>query len=303
MKLKHLEMIIALAEAGSLRAAAQVLHVTQPALTKALRQLEEEFATSLVTRTSKGARLTPAGELVRARAVAALREVDRARQEVAWQTREASARIAVSVSPAAAMLLMPGALARMRMRWPMVLVALVDALYPRSQTMVRAGEVELAVGPLPPNGEYHDLHVQSLFVGQTTLVVRQGSSHASAQSISDLADAKWVLAGPAGGPGDPRRLSFGDRVVTAPTIVLECESYSSLLAVLPSIDAIAIVPLAFQQKYCAGVGLVNIDTAEVMPRVKLHAVWRADRPLTAPASSLLDALEQEARFLRQEVQR
>lgn len=43
MRMQHLHLILALAQGGSLRAAAECLNVTQPALTKSLRQLEEEL--------------------------------------------------------------------------------------------------------------------------------------------------------------------------------------------------------------------------------------------------------------------
>lgn len=300
MRLQQLELIITLAETGSLRAAAQALHVTQPALTKSLRQLEQEFATPLVIRTAQGVRLTPAGEVVRARAASAMREIEHAREEVAWHTRQGSARVAVSLSPAAAMLLMPGALARLRTRWPQARAALVDALYPRSLTMVRSGEVDLAVGPLLGGSVDRDLHAQPLFEGQTALVVRADSVHAQARCLADLIGARWVLAGPVDGPGDPRRLDFGGTTVAAPTITLECDSYSSLLAVLPSMDAVAVVPLAFQERYAALVGLVKIEVREALPRVRLYAVWRAGTPLSEPAGALLDALEQEAQALRRD---
>ncbi len=67
MRLQHLQLIVALAEVGSLRAAASRLNVTQPELTKALRQLEDEFAGPLVHRTPKGVQLTLAGDLLAAR--------------------------------------------------------------------------------------------------------------------------------------------------------------------------------------------------------------------------------------------
>ncbi|MEQ1807962.1 MAG: LysR family transcriptional regulator, partial [Burkholderiaceae bacterium] len=58
MRLQHLQLILAIAEMGTLRAAAERMNVTQPALTKALRQLEDEFGTAMVLRSPKGVRLT-----------------------------------------------------------------------------------------------------------------------------------------------------------------------------------------------------------------------------------------------------
>ena len=48
MRLQHLHLLLTIAHTGSLRASAEALNVTQPALTKALKQLEEEFGTALV---------------------------------------------------------------------------------------------------------------------------------------------------------------------------------------------------------------------------------------------------------------
>lgn len=184
MRLEQLRLMQTLSTCGSLRAAAQALNVTQPALTKALRLLEEEFGAPLVHRTPKGVRLTPAGVLVAARASTVVREIERAHQDVAWQMRHAASKVAICVSPAAAITVLPGALARLRLRWPQVHVQVIDAVYPRALTMLRAGEVDLAIGPLPPAGVGHDLRVQPLFDSQYVLVVRRGNPLASARTLA-----------------------------------------------------------------------------------------------------------------------
>jgi LysR family transcriptional regulator, regulator of abg operon len=298
MRLQHLQLILAIAETGTLRAASGRMNVTQPALTKALRQLEEEFGTAMVLRSPKGVRLTPAGELLAARAASALRELDRAREEVAWQMRHAQARVTVGVSPAAAITLMPGALARLRARWPQVQVGVVDALYPRALTMVRAGELDLAAGPLPPDGAGQGLRVVPLFDAQQILVVRAGHPLARARRLSDLEQAAWVVTGPPHGPGDPAHLGFDRLGLATPPVVLQCESFSTLVALMPSIDAVGIMPLGFFDQYASRMGVIRLSIDDPLPRVTLHAVWRADAPLTAPAARLLDAMEMEARGVR-----
>lgn len=298
MRLEQLQLMQALATCGSLRVAAREMNVTQPALTKALRLLEEEFGAPLVLRTPKGVRLTAAGALVAARAATVVREIDRAREDVAWQQRHATAHVAVSVSPAAAITTLPGTLARLRSRWPQVRVQVVDAVYPRALTMLRAGEVDLAVGPLPPEGPGRDLQVQPLFDAQQVLVVRSGNPLAGARTLAELQRADWIVAGPAGGPGDPARLGFDARGLRNPPVMVTCESFSTLLALLPSVDAVAIMPAGFYAGYAAPRGLLRLPIEDPLPRVSVHAAWRADAPLTAPAAHLLDALEQEARDVR-----
>ncbi|MGA8005065.1 MAG: LysR family transcriptional regulator, partial [Burkholderiales bacterium] len=71
MRLNHIRDFIAIVEAGGIRAAARGLAVSQPALTKSLRQLETELGGVLLTRGVRGARPTEIGQafLARARAV------------------------------------------------------------------------------------------------------------------------------------------------------------------------------------------------------------------------------------------
>lgn len=64
MKLKVVEYFIAVAEAGSINAAAQKLYIAQPSLTKALKTMEDELGTRLFIRTSTGIRLTEAGQII-----------------------------------------------------------------------------------------------------------------------------------------------------------------------------------------------------------------------------------------------
>ncbi len=302
MRLEQLQLMQTLANCGSLRAAARALSVSQPALTKALRQLEEEFGTSLVMRLPKGVRLTPAGTLVAARAATVVREIDRAREDVAWQLRHTASNVAISVSPAAAIAVLPGALARVRSRWPQVRVQVLDAVYPRAFTMLRAGEVDLSVGPLPAGGADRDLRVQPLFDVQQVLVVRPGNPLMHARTLAELQHADWVVAGPTAGPGDPAHLGFDERGLPSPMACVTCESFSTLLALLPSVDAIAIMPEVFHTAYAAPRGLVRLPIQDPLPLVTVHAAWRADSLLSAPASYLLDALEQEAAVCRRGAQ-
>jgi len=294
MRLQQLQLILALAETGSLRAAALRLNVTQPALSKALRLLEEEFEAPLAVRTPKGVRLAPAGELLAARATIVLREIERAREEIAWQTHQAQARVSIGISPVAAAMLLPGALARLHARWPLVVVRVVDTLYPDAITLMRSGDLDIALGPLPANGAGSDLHIQALFESQLVLVVREGHPKADARKLAELVDSGWVITGPDHGPGDPRVLGFAKSGLVVPRPWVECESFSSLLVLIGKLDLIGIMPLGHFERYGANMGLLRLDIEDPMPSNTVHAIWRADTPLTVPTRSLLDALEQEA---------
>ncbi|MFZ1909070.1 MAG: LysR family transcriptional regulator, partial [Burkholderiales bacterium] len=80
MRLNQIRDFMAIVEAGGIRAAARGLAVTQPALTKSLRQLETELGAVLLTRGVRGARPTEIGLAFLARARAVTVELRRARE-------------------------------------------------------------------------------------------------------------------------------------------------------------------------------------------------------------------------------
>jgi LysR family transcriptional regulator, regulator of abg operon len=297
LRLEQLQLLQTLASAGSLRAAAETMNVSAPALSKTLRQLEAEFGAELVSRSSKGVKLTQAGKLVAARASLALREIDRAREEVGWHTKHGRPTLTIAASPAVAMHVLPGALSRLRSRWPDVNVRVLEVLYPRCLTMLRAGEVDISLGPLLDEGLSRDLCRQKLFDVQRVIVARTNHPLVHARTLQEIQDAEWINSGPLGGPGDPVHLGFEKRGLPAPNVTLSCEAFSTLLALLPSVDALALVPDTYFMKYGQGHGMVRLPIDEPPSKLSVWAAWRADTPLTASTSYFLDVLDVEARTL------
>lgn len=294
MRLQHLHLLLSIAETGSLRASAEALNVTQPALTKALKQLEQELGTALVVRTPKGVRLAPAGELLAARAATVVRELKRAREEVTWHAANAQATVSVGVSPAAALMLAPQAVARFQVRWPRVRVRLVDALYPIALAQLRSGELDMALGPLPASGLGRDIQARALLDSPQVLAVRAGHPLARSRRIGELHGARWVITGPKKGPGDPASMELERWGLEPALVCMECNSFSTLLAVLPQIDAIALMPRRFYETHGPRSGLVALPIEDPLPMTKIHAFVRTDAPLSLPAQRLLDAIEAQA---------
>lgn len=293
VRLQQLHLLLSIAETGNMRASAEALHVTQPALTKALKQLEEELGTTLAVRGPKGMRLSPAGELFAARAAGALRELERARAEVAAFSGNAHSQVSVGLSPAAAMLIAPQALSRFTSRWPEVQVRVIDALYPRSLAQIRAGELDLTIGPLPLDLASSDTVVRPLFDYDHIIAARRDHPLASKRRLADLSDAFWVRIGPAGGPGDPSKTQFEVLGLKNPKVQMQCESFSTLLSLMPKIDMLGIMPLGFFERFGAREGLVRLPIGDPLPRITICAAWRADAPLTPSAQHMLESFTAE----------
>lgn len=295
MRLQQLQLLLTLARTGSMRASAVHMNVTQPALTKALKQLEEEFGAPLVVRSPKGVRLAPAGEMLAARAANVVREIDRAREELSALTHQTQTTVSVGVSPVAALTLAADTISTYQSRWPKVRVQLIDALYPKALQQLRSGELDMALGPLPPAGMGRDLHTQALLESPSVIVCPKGHPLAKAKRLRDLAQASWLLSGPRLGPGDPAHLGLEEMDLAPPQVVVECESFATLLAVLPSLNTLAIVPARFLEVHGPRAGLVALELQEPLPATTIHLFTRTDAPLSLPAQRLVDTFVQQAR--------
>jgi DNA-binding transcriptional LysR family regulator len=133
------------ARCGSLAGAAQKLSYTQPAVAHHVAELERELGTPLVTRHSRGVRLTEAGAALAAHADAVLSRLDAAREEVAAIAGLRAGRVRIAAYPTAAATLVPPALAALRSAYPAVQASLQELEPPEALAALRAGDVDMAV--------------------------------------------------------------------------------------------------------------------------------------------------------------
>ena len=90
LNLKHLDYFYEVARCGSITKAAQNLYMTQPALSKAIHQLEDDLNCKLLNRTIKGVSLTSQGEILLDAVITSMRLLERAREKIAELNDEMS---------------------------------------------------------------------------------------------------------------------------------------------------------------------------------------------------------------------
>ena len=99
MKLQQLQVLVAVVEQGGIRAAARALHLSQAAVTKSMRLLEEEAGVPLLLRRSRGVDLTEAGARLLARARVITRQVALARDDLRQAAGEDAGSVRLGVTP------------------------------------------------------------------------------------------------------------------------------------------------------------------------------------------------------------
>jgi DNA-binding transcriptional LysR family regulator len=199
VNLRQLEYFVAIAERGSLTAAADALLVSQPSLSQQIRALERELGGELVERLPRGVRLTAAGQELLGEARATLRHAQRARRQVRRALELEVGRLDVAVTTSAALGILPVVLRDWQQRHPEIEVSLLEFPHRRAlDEAVRDGAGDVAVGSLPENwaGE-----VRALGWEEFVVVLPDGDPMLGHENVelSGLADRRWVHFAPTHG--------------------------------------------------------------------------------------------------------
>jgi LysR family transcriptional regulator of gallate degradation len=232
-----------------------VLHVSQPAVSKALKELEQAFGVSLFERTSKGMIPTVHGESLVRRAKRALAELRIADEEISVLTGSVTGHVAIGTLPYARTLLVPRAVARLLAERPEIEVRIVDGTFRHLHSMLSLGELDFIVGAVRRRDvdSRDGLTTQILFEDRVSVVARRGHPLAAEAEVdlATLAQASWVLPSPAA----PIRVNFEKalekRNLLPPRHFIECESLVTARPILMETDFLGLMSrhrIAFEEE-------------------------------------------------------
>ncbi len=147
MNVRQLRFFLQVAELGSVTRASSFLHIPQPALSRHIRQLEEELGVTLFQRSDKGVALTDAGRLLRENAIGLLQHFERVRQQVRDEFNEPSGELTLAMPPSMFDLLTMPALAQFQARYPNVMLRVFEGISGvlNAWSMVQLGRADLAI--------------------------------------------------------------------------------------------------------------------------------------------------------------
>ncbi|MBB1624397.1 LysR family transcriptional regulator [Achromobacter sp. UMC71] len=251
LKSQQVMLLDALEKHGNLHRAAKAIHVTQPAATNLLRQLEDGLGVLLFVRHARGLSPTAFGETMIRYARGILHNFDHAREEMAAFAEGATGLVRMgSVSGAVPSLLVP-AVARCKLAFPRLRISLLvdtsDLLLP----MLLRDDLDVVLGRLPDHFVDEDLDVQLLGGEPMSIVARPGHPLATKRrlALSHLRDCAWVLH-PTGSPMRRRvdQALMDAGLVHAPDVV-ESASILVVTALLEKSDMVSVLPSAVAQHY------------------------------------------------------
>jgi DNA-binding transcriptional LysR family regulator len=197
MDLRQLQYFLATVENRSFGKAAEKLHVTQPALSKAVRRLELSLGVKLLDRLPRGVSPTIYGEALAAHADLIKGEIQRARDAIFALKDGNTGRVVVGAGSSMRLELVPEACVRLQSRHPDVEIKLIGELYDDLIPDLARGEIDLALSMVPENDDNLDLIHEPLYLDQTHPVVRVGHPLLRKKKITaeDCLEYDWILPG------------------------------------------------------------------------------------------------------------
>lgn len=144
--LKQLRAFLVVSDKGGFVTAAESLHMSQPALSQCIRQLEEQLGGRLFARTTRRVNLTPLGMSLAPHARDLLRHFDAVMADVDDMVARKNGRVRIACLPSIAYRLMPHVVAANKRLFPGVHVSIIDANMRGVTAMVMHGEVDLGIG-------------------------------------------------------------------------------------------------------------------------------------------------------------
>lgn len=145
LDIARLRVLVAVAEHGSVTAAAKALNFAQPSVSHHLARLQAETGARLVTRVGRGIRLTPEGDTLARRAAEIIGRVESAEAELAALAGLRTGRVRVAAFQSALSVWVPPAAAALRRRHPDLELQLTDAHPTMALQWLRDGKVDVAV--------------------------------------------------------------------------------------------------------------------------------------------------------------
>ncbi|HEX7476845.1 MAG TPA: LysR family transcriptional regulator [Polyangiales bacterium] len=294
MDMRQLRQFIAVAEHGNVRRAADVIHLSQPALTKSIHNLEEELGVQLLTRGPRGVALTIYGEILlrharplRNAGETAVAEIQAVKAGQVGHLRLGVANFSISF--------LPRVIAQLLAIRPGLSFEIVDGTYEGLTALVREGVLDAVASGFPMVHRAEDLVHEELVAGEFLMACRRDHPVLAHKQISLtlLAQQRWIMA------NRPQQiiefLEFMCRTtgVTPPKPMITSGSMSFLKAVLLEGEFLTALPRCVLRQELEAGTLVTVPYAGAPVRTAEGVIYRADAVHPPALFVLIEAIKAE----------
>jgi LysR family transcriptional regulator, regulator of abg operon len=297
MKLNSLKALVSAIDDGSIRSAAKRMGLSQPALTKAIKELEVEVGAPLLVRTSIGVQPTAQGQLLYEHACRVVRELESAVGQINQLSGRMQGQLSVGAVPLAVMLLIPETIRTFNKAFPDIQLRISEELYIEQLQRLRRAEVDVVVGGAPEGLASGEFTIEPLIKTTMVVVTRRGGKWSKASSLKELSQAKWIYTGASSNEGYATLL-YRRNGQTPPPVGAIINSTLALLSLLASGDFVGLMPEQMVQHPLAKDFLDVIEIRENVLVLNVGAIVRRDSLVSPAVRQFVNHLHRAAAQLK-----
>jgi DNA-binding transcriptional LysR family regulator len=195
MELRQLRHFVAVVECGNLSRAARKVHISQPALTRSIKALEDLLRARLLDRKPRGVVPTPAGHTFFQHAKLILNECVRAKADISDVESGAVGQVNIGIGAMFASFIIDEVVARMAENQPKLHLSVTEGYFEELVDQLRDGRLDAIFTNFPVGAAATDLVLEPLWTVTAVTVVGAKNALARKRKIgpADVANARWVM--------------------------------------------------------------------------------------------------------------
>jgi DNA-binding transcriptional LysR family regulator len=294
LKLRHLQLVVALDQFRHLGNAAEFLSLTQPAVSKMLAEVERMIGVQLFHRSTRGTEPTSQGSVVVRFARGVLADYQRAQEEMQAVAQGGVGRVSVGSMVVATPGLLVRAVRLLKQRSPLAIVLTEEGDLMHLLPRLRVGELDLIVGRLEPGYASPDLETQALYEEVMRIVVHKEHPLAARRkrpSWAELAQQPWVMPPPWASSRIKLNQQFYRHKLSPPANIVETASFVSTFSFVRDLPAVGFVADDVARHFEAeGLRVLPVPVPIELPPVGIITVRTRRR--TPAAKQLIECLEE-----------
>ena len=274
----------------SITQAAELMHSSQPNVTRTIKKLESELGCGLFVRSSRGVELTPEGKKLYAHVSVACEQIRQAEEELAKDSSLERGVVALGVSEIALHTVLLQALRAFRQEYPGVHVRLTNCSTPQALEALRGGTVDMAIATTPMEVQ-KPLECRTLQTFREMLIAGPAYSSLAGQRLTPALCARYPFVGlgqDMGTSGLYQRFFMEQGVQFRPDT--EASGAAQLLPMVKNDLGLGFIPPSFAAEALARGEVVELELSPAPPVRRVCLVTHSARPLSVAARKLEEVL-------------
>lgn len=295
LRFKHLTLLTTLDQSHNMHAAARAMHVSQPAASKMLRDLEAYFGFALFERQPRAMQPTELGEQVIRHAWRLVNDAERLVSDINDLREGGYGQLQIGAIAAAAPEILPAAIGRLKRQRPRLSISLQEQTSDRLLVELEYKRLDLVIGRLTHVSQHNLFNFEPLLDEPLRVIVRRDHPLLQADtspSLATLSRWPWILHPLSSPMRGVFESALAEEGVPSPNDVVETTSIQATLQLLQTSDMLAVLPRSVLRRPLESGQYVVLERIIGKPLDYYGIISRRDDPPSPAAQELIGHLRE-----------